>query len=341
MQLKRTGHIRRVRTDRRYHNRRGEYVKPLVVLTMIVRNEAHVIERCLAKVRPFIDQYVIVDTGSTDDTKDRARAALDGIPGEIHDFVWIDDFAAARNRAFEIAEQLTAGRPAYAWVVDADDIWEGSLDVNKLTAPAHAAWFKRTGVTWATPRFFRLDVGWRYKGVLHEQITAPTDQEVELIESISVSSPDDGGSWRDPEKFQKHVQILTKALTEEPLNTRYAYYLAQSYRQAKNNQMAAASYIRRATMWPGGDPNEVYVSYLEAGRAFGRQGKVSEAEKAFQAAHAFDPKRREAVFELGRLYLMLAANMEPAGRFLIENLPVNAETIERILDVLFPEEIAA
>ena len=52
-----------------------------ICLNMIVKNESAVIERCLASLRDHIDAWVIVDTGSTDDTMDKIRASLKGIPG--------------------------------------------------------------------------------------------------------------------------------------------------------------------------------------------------------------------------------------------------------------------
>ena len=55
-----------------------------IVLTMIVRNEERVIERCLASVRPYVDGYVICDTGSTDRTIELIEAAMEGIEGVVH-----------------------------------------------------------------------------------------------------------------------------------------------------------------------------------------------------------------------------------------------------------------
>lgn len=305
---------------------------PIVVLCMIVRNESHVLARCIERVKPLIDQYIIVDTGSTDDTKDVARKALAGIPGEIHDFAWCDDYSAARNRALELAEQVTAGRPAYAWIVDADDLWDGSLDKNALIDAAYAVWFVRpNGTKWVTGRLFRLDVGWRYEGPVHEVAVAPSQSFQVLLDTLTVTSPDDGATWKDPNKYLKHAEILTKALAEDPGNSRYVYYLAQSYREALKDSFAAMTYIRRATMWPPGDPNEVYLSYLEAGRALCRLGQFDDGKKAFLNAHWADPKRTEAMLETGRLFLMKAATTQPTG-MTIEPLPAK---LNQALEALF------
>jgi len=79
---------------------------------MIVKNEEDVIERCLNSVAPLVDEIIIVDTGSTDRTKDIVKKFTD----KIYDFKWIDDFSAARNYAFDQATM------DYILWLDADDI---------------------------------------------------------------------------------------------------------------------------------------------------------------------------------------------------------------------------
>lgn len=83
-----------------------------ISLCMIVRNEDKVLARCLESVRGCVDEIVIVDTGSSDATKEIAARYTD----RIYDFEWIDDFSAARNYAFE---QATGD---YLLWLDADDV---------------------------------------------------------------------------------------------------------------------------------------------------------------------------------------------------------------------------
>lgn len=80
-------------------------------LCMIVKNEEKVLARCLDSIAPIMDEIIIVDTGSTDNTKSIAAKYTD----KIYDFEWIDDFAAARNFSFSKATC------DYIYVADADE----------------------------------------------------------------------------------------------------------------------------------------------------------------------------------------------------------------------------
>ena len=68
-------------------------------LCMIVKNESRTLARCLDSLKDIMDEIIIVDTGSTDDTKKIASRYTT----KIYDYEWSDDFAAARNFAFSKA----------------------------------------------------------------------------------------------------------------------------------------------------------------------------------------------------------------------------------------------
>ena len=92
-----------------------------ISLCMIVKNEEDTLGRCLDSIKGLIDEVVIVDTGSTDRTKDIAKEYTD----KIFDFEWIDDFSAARNYSFSKATM------DYILWLDADDIFM-EIDLEKL-----------------------------------------------------------------------------------------------------------------------------------------------------------------------------------------------------------------
>lgn len=83
-----------------------------ISVCMIVKNEELTLSRCLECLKKIADEIIIVDTGSTDDTKEIAAKYTD----QIYDFEWVDDFSAARNFAFSKATM------EYIYSADADEI---------------------------------------------------------------------------------------------------------------------------------------------------------------------------------------------------------------------------
>lgn len=83
-----------------------------ISLCMIVKNEEKILDRCLSCVADLMDEIIVVDTGSTDRTKEIAAAYTD----KIYDFQWVNDFAAARNYAFSLATG------DYIYSADADEV---------------------------------------------------------------------------------------------------------------------------------------------------------------------------------------------------------------------------
>ena len=71
-----------------------------ISVCMIVKNEEAQLAACLDSLKPIADEIIVVDTGSSDSTKEIAARYTD----RIYDFPWIDDFAAARNFAFSKAK---------------------------------------------------------------------------------------------------------------------------------------------------------------------------------------------------------------------------------------------
>lgn len=83
-----------------------------ISVCMIVKNEESILARCLDTLGNIPDEIIIVDTGSTDKTKEIARRYTD----KVYDFAWVDDFAAARNYSLSLASC------DYIYVADADEV---------------------------------------------------------------------------------------------------------------------------------------------------------------------------------------------------------------------------
>src|SRR6185369_1983652 len=135
-----------------------------ICLSMIVKNEAKVIQRCLASTRPFIDTWQIVDTGSSDGTQRIIRDYLGDLPGELHERPW-RNFGANRSEALDLAQ----GRADFTLIIDADEVLASADDFapGELELDAYQLRTELGDYTYYRTQLIRSRLPWRYEGVLH------------------------------------------------------------------------------------------------------------------------------------------------------------------------------
>lgn len=144
-----------------------------VSLCMIVKNEEKRLERCLNSVRDAVDEIVVVDTGSTDSTRELAQRYT----GRVYDFTWCADFSAARNFAFSLATG------DYLLWLDADDVfsagpsWQqlrnGDMEPFDVMMLPYRVAFDENGaclLSYERERVLRRQAGFRWQGRVHEVI---------------------------------------------------------------------------------------------------------------------------------------------------------------------------
>lgn len=274
-----------------------------VCLTMIVKNEAHCIARGLASIKPHIDAFAIVDTGSTDNTKGEILGALEGLPGQLVSRDW-NGFGDARSASLRLAQDSGCD---YAFVLDADEIFTPRDGFAWPTdgKDFYAIEYAMNGVVWPQGRLFRLACGWRYEGVIHEYPFCEGARTRGLIENMTLTSPRDGARSKNPNKYRDDAHALEALVEKEPHSARYVFYCAQSWRDAKEWEKAIVWYERRVTMGEGLNGAEITISLLEIAKAMHRSRSedasrhtVEQVRAAYLRAYALDPSRAEPLCHL-------------------------------------------
>lgn len=196
-----------------------------IALVMIVRDEARCLARCLASARPWVDEMIVLDTGSVDATIEIARRA----GARVERFTWVDDFAAARNAALALCDA------DWRLVLDADEWIAGGGD--PLMALRHEAadfigqisvasqFDAPGGRTEEAPSWLPrvLPRGVAYAGRVHEQPVSALPRR-----PLSLRVSHDG--YLDAQRARKHgrnERLLGLALEADPDDAYLHYQLGK------------------------------------------------------------------------------------------------------------------
>ena len=257
-------------------------------LYMIVKNEAHIIQRCLRAIKPFIDSYSISDTGSTDTTMDLILEEMAGIPGVLTSDPW-QDFGANRNIA------LSRATGDFAIRVDADETVHCTTDTLALSTEfdAYDVQILHEGLGMWQTRIIRNDSKWTWKERTHEYLVHDGPQKTAKLDSLTIASIDDSHRRQTGQKLINDLYLLE---TGEQ-NSRNTFYLAGTLWDLKRLEEAMAKYYERASM--GGWEEEIYYSLWRGAECKRRLSKpFHEVAGALFAAYIYRPWRHEALASL-------------------------------------------
>ena len=281
--------------------------KKTICLNMIVKNEAAIIRDTLENIISHVplDYYVISDTGSDDNTADIIKQFFDekGIPGEIHHDKWVN-FAHNRNCALQHAQ----GKTDYVLIFDADDRFEGNFVLPEELTSDRYYFRMANNISGSNVYFrtlmFRNDGSFYWRGVLHEFVEQrkKTVVEQKIFGDYYVISGRFGARSNNPQKYLQDALTLEKAFyspEDEDLKDRYAFYTAQSYRDADMPEKAIEWYAKRANL--GGWYEEVYYSLLQiALLKIELNAPLDEVQNLLLAAYEYRPQRAESLYHLAR-----------------------------------------
>lgn len=300
-------------------------------LVMIVKNEAHVIRRCLESVKPFVDWWLICDTGSTDETEAVARDVMGEMPGEYLREPWIN-FAYNRNVALDHARETAAWRSDdLVLTIDADEVlhWSGECQVDD-GRDGYFIPVEYAGTSYQRLALIRLHRPWRWVGPVHEYLELE-GSSTGVLDSPTIEVHHDGARAHDPETYRKDAALLEAHLLDNPGDPRTLFYLAQSWRDAgdlgnalrvyrqrvacvtgwEQERWFAAFQIARILEWTGFPNADVTAAYLDAW-----QMNCTRAEPLVELARY---EREHERFAVALLYARAASMLgEPANGLFVD-----------------------
>ncbi|MBC9783740.1 glycosyltransferase [Heliobacterium chlorum] len=208
-----------------------------ISLCMIVKDEASHLHRCLKSVSPFVDEIVIVDTGSIDETPDIALS----FGATLIKSPWKEDFSAARNESIRQAtkqwilfldadEELPQDTAHRLRILVAEPEVEGwNFTVINVNSPVDG----HNHITHTNLRLFRNRQEYRFEGKIHEQIL-PSIRRANLGSVIHSQLPILHHGYNpqfvdQQHKAQRNIRLLEKEIRLDPHNAFHHYNLGVSY----------------------------------------------------------------------------------------------------------------
>jgi len=287
---------------------------------MITKNEEAFLGQCLDSVKSIADEIIIVDTGSTDKTREIAKK----FSAKIYDFKWVDDFSAARNFGIEHATK------DWVLVLDADETISKE-DLGRLIELISdencagcyffirtyvddsnaAGWVPSEGDTYKESkkasgwfathliRLFRNNKAVRFKGIVHETIDASIHSLGKIKEAgfpIHHFGRLKAKEWHKKELYQKLGQLKISQK-----NDFHSYSQLGIQEQELGNYEKAVELFKKSI-----ELNKDYSkSWLNLGACYLKLNKLNEAESALKQAAALNPSDYSAHNNLGIVYSKL------------------------------------
>lgn len=278
----------------------------MLTLCMIVKNEENNLKKCLLNIYPFIDEIIIVDTGSTDNTKLIAAQYTD----KIYDYIWCNDFSKARN--FSISKASND----WVLILDADEIIDlfdresVSKFINSMNDKIGRierinVMEKSTGINRQQEKINRVFNRryYHYEGLIHEQIVS-VDNCLIKTKDIDIRVEHFGYTSQElsrTNKLARNINLLNEAIESNP-NDPYLYYqLGKSYYVSKEYKKAS-EFFEKALSYKIDYKLEFVVDLIETyGYSLINASKYNEALKLKKYEEYYN--NADFYFLMGHIYM--------------------------------------
>ncbi len=297
---------------------------PTISLCVITKNEESCIAKCINSAREIVDEIVVVDTGSTDKTKEIAAKFTD----KVFDFKWNNDFSEARN--------FSLGKATKEWILvfDADEtIAKNDLEkIKKLTENENfdgykltlRNYFKAEGIKandsyeeskgysgWVSSelvRLFRNKKEFLFENVIHEVISGSILRAGGKIARTGIPIHHFRGIKDigfEEEKTRNYLIMEEKQIELTPNNPKPYYELGRLYMQKKDYKKASGLFEKSLELLKGIKDKDILIYnyiYSDLGEAYLMQKEYDAAKRMLEKAALINPKDCTAYFYLGLAY---------------------------------------
>lgn len=240
--------------------------KPKIYCGIICRNEERDIPRAIKSIVNHVDGLIVIDTGSTDNTLTVARDAWPSSkPFHCETYLGASEigedgkyrlasFSQARNRAIQVAEDMSAqngGPTHYIWLDADDELLDGDVlarSIYRNDVDTYAMFCEAGGSKWLHQRVWKLGMGVRFFGRCHEYPKIDGLRNETMLATIRHHADPDASQ---EDSNARNLRLLTKQWGEDGPDTRTAFYLACTHKDAGRHADAAHWFERRISLGVG------------------------------------------------------------------------------------------
>jgi glycosyltransferase involved in cell wall biosynthesis len=278
--------------------------RPTISTCLMVKNEEHCLENCLKSIKGFVDEIIVVDTGSTDRTIEIAER----YGAKVFHHPWEGDFSKHRNQSMSYA--------TCDWIlqIDADETLdresaEFMTEIAQKTSK-NAVFFKIWNCTskgeprslFAFPRLFRNGVGCHYTGIVHNQPHYPGEPESSSLTIYHYGydlTPDQMKA-----KGKRTTELLEKQIKMNPedpfsrFNLAISKYITGDFSASVNEGEKAIQLIQKYGIT---DPGYAGIYYI-VGAAYYSQGRLDQAKEIALQGLTYSPDNLDVLCVLTAIY---------------------------------------
>jgi glycosyltransferase involved in cell wall biosynthesis len=294
--------------------------KTSVAAAIIVKNEERCIERCIQSIQNAVDEIIVVDSGSTDQT----LSLLSNYPNvKLYQVEWTDSFALLRNEALaHVSSEWVFWLDADEWLNSEDSaqirlvagIFHSLQPVIPMIHPCIVNHIQGSdNINFSVPRMFPTDRGVHYQGRIHEQIA--TEREGIFTTNVfhkpvQIRLHHDGYELEVrnvKEKIKRNIRLLRMMTEEEPTNPGWWYFLGRETMES-NDRNFALDYFDKAIQYGASNPRfgRMPEIYMLMARAHLVQNNIEKAEECCFKALELHPDFPDAHYQLASIKALIA-----------------------------------
>jgi len=288
----------------------------LINLMFMVKDAGDDFKSILESNLPFIDQYTILDTGSSDNTVNIIKETLKNKEGVLYQEPFIN-FRDSRNRLIE----LSGHKCVFNIMLDDTYILKGNLRefltmMRSSNANAFNLVIKGIGILYGSCRIARSSKNYKYKYRIHEILDTKKENSYRINDEISYIQDINSSYMEERTKKRKEndLALLFEELEENRSDSRTYYYIAETYLCLQDWKNAFSYYEKRSKM--DGYEEEKQDALYKMGVVGEIYLKLEwkKCQEYYFNCHLFDPNRCESMFMIGSHYMEI--NPDLAYNFL-------------------------